>query len=128
MARREFTKEVRRLALTRAAYVCEGVNEEGVRCTIAVGRGSPVEFDHVLSDWMGGEPTLENCAALCRTCHKIKTALDAAARAQAVRRRDRHDGITAPGRRLVSRGFPKPPKKHPATARVEKLYEFRDRS
>ena len=110
-SRMEFAKAVKRAALARSSFVCEAINEAGVRCPVEIGRGKPVEFDHVLSDWMGGEPTLENCAALCRVCHKIKTALDAADRAQAKRRSDRHNGIVGPHRRLVSRGFGPPPDK-----------------
>lgn len=105
MPRREFAAEVKRQAIKRAGFVCEGVNEAGIRCRIEIGRGQPVEYDHVITDWMGGEPTLENCQALCRVCHKIKTALDAAERAQARRREDRHNGIR-PRARLVSRGLP----------------------
>lgn len=30
-------------------------------------------YDHVLPDALGGEPTLENCAVLCRACHDEKT-------------------------------------------------------
>lgn len=117
MARQEFKAAVRRQAIQRSGYVCEGVNEAGVRCATPVGRGNPVEYDHVIPDWMGGEPTLANCSALCKLCHKIKTALDAAARAQVKRRADRHDGIAAPRQRLVSRGFP-PPAPKPSTCRT----------
>lgn len=31
------------------------------------------EYDHIKADGLGGEPTLENCAALCGSCHRIKT-------------------------------------------------------
>lgn len=36
--------------------------------------GNGPEYDHILPDALGGEPTLENCAVLCRTCHSAKTS------------------------------------------------------
>ncbi|MBP1180027.1 HNH endonuclease [Methylobacterium sp. PvR107] len=120
-ARTEFAKAVKRAALDRSRYVCEAVNDAGIRCTVEIGRGKPVEFDHVLPDWMGGEATIKNCAALCKVCHKIKTALDAADRSQAKRRSDRHNGITGPHRRLVSRGFSPPVEKPSPCSTPSKL-------
>lgn len=106
MPRREFTAEVKRQAIKRSGFVCEGINDAGIRCQIEIGRGKPVEYDHIITDWMGGEPTLENCQALCKLCHKIKTALDAAERAQARHRFDRHNGIREKSRWPLSRGLP----------------------
>lgn len=31
------------------------------------------EYDHVLPDAFGGEPTLPNCRVVCPTCHRLKT-------------------------------------------------------
>ena len=121
MARREFPAAVKREAIKRSGFICEGVTDDGVRCSIPVGQGKPVEYDHVLPDWMGGEPTLENCAALCKLCHKIKTALDAADRGQARRRSDRHNGISAPRQRLVSRGFPRAAPQKAASRPLRKI-------
>lgn len=66
MSRREFPAKVRVAAFERAAGHCEG-------CTarLAVGK---FHYDHVLPDALGGEPTLENCAVLCTSCHGAKTA------------------------------------------------------
>lgn len=30
-------------------------------------------YDHILPDWLGGEPTLENAQVLCDPCHSEKT-------------------------------------------------------
>lgn len=65
-SRREFSKKVRYLAFERANGCCE-------QCGIKLSAGK-VDYDHILPDALGGEPTLENCAVLCRTCHGAKTA------------------------------------------------------
>jgi 5-methylcytosine-specific restriction endonuclease McrA len=31
-------------------------------------------YDHVIPDALGGEPTLENCQVLCKSCHSTKTS------------------------------------------------------
>jgi hypothetical protein len=42
---------------------------------------------------MGGEPTLENCVVLCRSCHRIKTSgQDVPAIAKAKRIERKHIG------------------------------------
>ncbi|MGE8129051.1 HNH endonuclease [Methylobacterium sp. NPDC080182] len=120
MARREFKPAVKREAIKRANFVCEGILPNGLRCTVEVGQGKPVEYDHVIPDWMGGDPTLENCAALCKLCHKFKTALDAADRSEARGRFDSHNNIHAPRRRMVGRGLPKGQPRKPATTPLNK--------
>lgn len=69
--RREFSKAVKRAAFERASGHCEGLLPNGLRCGNAI-RGV-VEYDHDKPDYMGGEPVLENCVALCQTCHRQKT-------------------------------------------------------
>ena len=123
MSRQEFPKPVRRDAFLRAAGLCEG-DVEGRRCgcRLTVGKFA---YDHVIPDWMGGEPILSNCQVLCAPCHKVKTKQDAAYRAKTKRREDAHRGIAdAPRQKIRSQGFRKSPKRHPATERVSKLYEF----
>lgn len=121
MARREFTKKTQRAALQRAGFRCEAVTSEGARCPAKVGDGAPVEFDHIVPDSMGGGADLDNAAALCPRCHKIKTATDATVRAEADRRRDAHDGIrTAPTRKIANRPMPKAAPRNPATAPLER--------
>lgn len=104
--RREFSKQVRRDALARSEMLCEAVGalyglEPGQRCTAPLGYG--VEFDHVIADGIGGEPTLENCAAVCVRCHAFKTARHDTPRAAKTKRQaDKHMSI----RRRPSRPLP----------------------
>ena len=71
----------------------------------------PAEFDHIHACWDGGEPTIENCAYLCRLCHLIKTGTDR--KYQAKRRRHKVDRERKkkervnPGPKMRSRGFDK---------------------
>lgn len=86
-ARQNFPPVVFREAFKRCFGVCEvhrlpaGVLDDRSPCN-----GVAKELDHILPDCLGGEPTLENSAYLCRECHAEKTRLDAAAR----RKRNRH--------------------------------------
>jgi len=63
--RREFSTKVRVAAFQR----CDG------RCEKCGARLMPGKFayDHILPDWLGGEPTLENAQVLCDPCHSEKT-------------------------------------------------------
>ena len=79
--RTEFPAKVRLAALRRAAYKCECYLLAGflpeftsVACGVAIGPGNSF-FEHVIPDDMGGAPTLDNCAVLCRTCWRLKTSL-----------------------------------------------------
>ncbi len=65
MSRREFSKAVMREAFARAKGNCE-------RCTAFLYVGK-YQFDHIIADSIGGEPTLDNCAVLCSACHDEKT-------------------------------------------------------
>lgn len=97
MSRREFSKPVKREALRRSGLRCEADGplyglDEGQRCGIPLSSG--VEFDHRIADGIGGEPTLENCAAVCPRCHAFKTANNDTPKAAKVKRQsDRHLGI-----------------------------------
>ncbi|WP_066923084.1 HNH endonuclease signature motif containing protein [Methylobacterium sp. CCH5-D2] len=107
MPRREFTKATQRAAFKRANGQCEGVLHTGLRCEAVVEPGR-VEFDHVIPDALGGDNSLENCAALCRLCHRAKTTKDQGRIAKADRQSDRHIGVKDPHRRrLTSAGFTK---------------------
>ncbi len=64
--RTEFSAKVKAAAAMRANGNCE-------ECTRKLLTGD-FHYDHVIPDALGGEPTLENCAVLCRSCHGIKTA------------------------------------------------------
>lgn len=63
--RTEFSARVKAAAALRANGNCE-------ECTRKLRTGD-FHFDHVIPDALGGEPTLENCAVLCRSCHGLKT-------------------------------------------------------
>ena len=99
MARREFSKQVKREALRRAQGHCEATGEiyglaPGQRCNATLSHG--FDFDHAIADGIGGEPTLENAVCACRVCHKFKTAHHDVPRiAKTVRQRDKHLGIKA---------------------------------
>lgn len=67
MSRAEFSKAVKREAWDRCGGICED-------CQLPI-LGTP-EYDHDLPDFLGGEPTLENCRCLCSKCHRIKTRGD----------------------------------------------------
>lgn len=84
--RREFSSKVKAAAALRAAGHCEG-------CTAKLMTGG-YHFDHDTPDGLGGEPTLENCKVLCKSCHGLKTAKeDVPNIARAKRRQRKHQGI-----------------------------------
>jgi 5-methylcytosine-specific restriction protein A len=63
--RQEFPAKVKAAAALRANGSCEG-------CTRRLSAGD-FHYDHEIPDALGGEPTLQNCRVLCRSCHKVKT-------------------------------------------------------
>lgn len=80
--RREFPPKVRVQAFDRAGGHCEC-------CTRKLMPGD-AHYDHVVPDALGGEPTIDNCAVLCRACHGAKTAgkdVPAIAKAKRVERK-----------------------------------------
>jgi 5-methylcytosine-specific restriction endonuclease McrA len=98
MTRREFSTKVKVAAFDRAADHCECC---GAR--LQVGR---IHYDHIIPDALGGDPTLENCAVLCRGCHGVKTAREDVPRiAKAKRVRAKHIGADKPKRRMSYRKF-----------------------
>lgn len=66
--RRNFPAKVMALAFQRAAGRCE-------KCTARLVVGK-FQYDHIIADALGGEPTLENCQVLCSSCHGVKTPID----------------------------------------------------
>ncbi|PWE26689.1 endonuclease [Pararhodobacter marinus] len=65
--RSEFPGKIRAAAFERAKGCCE-------ECGVSIRPGNGPEYDHRIPDALGGEPTLDNCAVLCRSCHGAKTA------------------------------------------------------
>lgn len=87
--RREFSAKVKVLAFKRAEGCCED-------CGRKLFSGD-IRYDHANPDALGGEPTLENCAVLCKSCHRAKTSeKDIPAIAKSNRIRRRHIGIKKP--------------------------------
>jgi 5-methylcytosine-specific restriction protein A len=107
--RREFTKSVKRLALTRSGGLCEAKGilyglPQDQRCNSNLGYG--VEFDHRIPDSIGGNNDLENCECLCKTCHAFKTfKTDIPRAAKTKRMSDKFKGITKTKRKWPSRKF-----------------------
>lgn len=66
--RREFSPKVMVAAFERAKNHCEGC---GAR--LVVGK---FQYDHIIADALGGEPTLDNCQVLCSACHDPKSRTD----------------------------------------------------
>jgi len=64
--RQEFPKSVKLAAWKRCGGICE------CGCGQKIISGN-VEYDHILEDYLGGEPTLENCKVLRTKCHDAKT-------------------------------------------------------
>lgn len=114
MARRDFTKPVKRAALARSEGRCEAVGawynlEPGCRCNAPLAAG--VEFDHIDLDANSHDNSLENCAAVCIPCHKFKTAkIDTPKAAKTLRQQDKARGIARPTQKIPGRGFPSPDK------------------
>jgi 5-methylcytosine-specific restriction endonuclease McrA len=71
IVRREFPAKIKAEAFLRAGGVCEIP-----WCDTKLQRGR-FTYDHVIPDWTGGKPTLENCQVICRECDRAKTKKDA---------------------------------------------------
>ncbi|MBV2144199.1 HNH endonuclease [Falsochrobactrum sp. TDYN1] len=107
MARREFSKEVKRAALKRSGMKCEAVGKmygfkPGQRCGVSLSVG--IQYDHIIADSIGGEPTLDNCAAVCMSCHGYKTrTVDTPRAAKTKRMSDKAKGIVRPSSALAAK-------------------------
>lgn len=91
--RREFPAKVKVAAFKRCGGHCEG----GCGARLYPGK---YRYDHIIPDWMDGEPTLENCSVRCLNCDAPKTAADQTAIAKVKRMERLHLGAKAPGRSL----------------------------
>lgn len=97
--RKEFQKSVRLQAWERSGGHCES-------CGVKIRPGNGPHYDHRIPDIVGGEPTIENCQVLCRSCHGVKTATkDVPAIAKTKRIRNRH--VNADDRRPGFKGWRK---------------------
>jgi len=98
MSRREFSAKVKAAAFERAAGHCEG-------CGGFLYPGK-FRYDHDLPDWLGGEPTLENCRVKCVGCDAPKTAADQTRIAKTKRLKLAHIGARPSSRMAGSRSSP----------------------
>ena len=64
MSRHEFSVKTKLAAWERCRGHCELCGFK------IIGRA---EYDHVIANALGGEPTLSNCECLCSKCHGLKT-------------------------------------------------------
>jgi len=103
--RYEFSKEVRRAAVKRAAGRCEAIGEvydlePGQRCNGDLARG--FEIDHYPAPATDPDSdTLENAVVCCLTCHAYKTrTYDTPMQAKSKRIRDKASGVHRSNARL----------------------------
>jgi len=111
MARAEFDKPTKRAALHRSGGLCEANGswyglEDGQRCNAPLAQG--VEFDHVDLDANSKDSSLQNCAAVCKPCHRWKTEnRDIPLAAKTKRQADKDAGIVGRKQKIRSAPFPK---------------------
>ena len=126
--RREFPQSVRKQAFKRCCLECnvEGVeNIPGVpqceKCGIVLRAGN-IEYEHLVPDGLGGEPTLENCGVWCRSsCSRKKTSeqdIPRMAKADAVLKKSY--GLDRKRKKIASRGFPKAAPQRTASRPIER--------
>lgn len=102
--RREFPTKIRVAAFERCGGRCE-------KCGVHLTPGK-FAYDHILPDWLGGEPVLSNAQVLCTPCHSEKTHNEDRPRInKAVRQRAAHLGAKAPSRNPLPGGKRSPWKK-----------------
>lgn len=96
--RREFAASVKLEAWNRSRGNCE-------QCLARI-VGRP-EYDHIIPDALGGEPTFENCQVLCSKCHRLKTSSEDVPRIAKTKRQQRKaiGAWSKPKRKIQSRGF-----------------------
>jgi len=104
--RNEFSKDTKRQAFARSGGICEChliPHVFKVACGLPLGEGNTF-YEHIDPSRISGRNDLDNCAALTKTCWKIKTAhYDQPIIARVRKREDRAHGIrntpTLPGSR-----------------------------
>lgn len=96
--RREFPAKIKLAAWDRCGGHCD-------QCLARI--IARPEYDHILPDAMGGEPTIENCQVLCSKCHRIKSTTQDVPRIAETKRIKRKAINAWPktSRPIQSRGF-----------------------
>ncbi len=97
MPRLEFPSETRRQAYKRSNGICECHRipwlNRPTGCGVKLGPGN-VFYEHITPDAIRPDNSIENCAALAKTCWSEKTATyDLPLIAKSDRQQDRHRGI-----------------------------------
>lgn len=122
--RREFPLSVRKAAFARC---CKNGTMPGMpqceSCGIELKPGN-IEYEHIVPDGLGGEPTLENCGVWCRSsCSKTKThEQDNPRMAKADRVLKKAYGLTRKKQQIKSPGFGKRPPQNSASRPVLKHF------
>lgn len=110
--RSEFAKGTKRAALKRSEGRCEAVGPvyglpDNQRCGADLAYG--VQFDHLILEANSHDNSLDNCRAVCPSCHRFKTRKhDIPLAAKTVRQRDKHRGIRGAVRPIRSRNTFRP--------------------
>jgi hypothetical protein len=123
--RTEFPLSVRKKAFARC---CKNGTMTGIpqceKCGIELKSGN-IEYEHLLADGLGGEPTLENCGVWCRSsCSKEKTFTEDNPRMQkADRVLKKNYGLTPKRKQIQSAGFQKADPKRSASRPVVRKSE-----
>ena len=68
-----FSKRTKLEAWTRDRGRCRGVKQNNYNCGVKIPSMSDAEFDHIHAQNISGPDSLDNCATLCKPCHKLKT-------------------------------------------------------
>lgn len=121
--RTEFPQSVRKKAFARC---CIDAVPHCESCGIELKPGN-IEYEHLISDGLGGEPTLENCGVWCRSsCSKTKTFAEdipRMAKADAVLKKS--FGLTPTKRqKIAGAGFAKAERQRRASGPVNKWRGF----
>lgn len=126
--RREFPQSVRKAAFARCCRQClvPGVtNRPGIpqceNCGNELHSGN-IEYEHLVPDGLGGEPTLDNCGVWCRKpCSSAKTAeIDIPTMAKADRALRKNYGLGRTKAPFKSRGFKRAGAQNRASGEVKK--------
>lgn len=104
MPRLEFTRSTKHDAYKRSKGICECHRVFALRrpqgCGVILGSGN-IFYEHIIPDNIRPDNSLDNCAALSRTCWREKTSkYDRAIIAKSNHQRDRARGI---GRQIKGR-------------------------
>lgn len=120
--RRDFPLKVRKLAFARC---CANGTIPGKpqceNCGIELMPGN-IEYEHLVPDGLGGEPTLENCGVWCRSsCSSKKTHKEDNPRmAKADRVLKKSYGLRPTRQKIQSRGFARPAPQRSASRPIER--------